>query len=108
MMPTRTRLRSRRRPGQIRLHISPQRGGALTRWRLTGSLVTAIPYRELRHVIGKLSLWSGSPIELVLPVAEAPDGWRESWRVAIDHVPDHHLEVSFDLSKIVVARGRDT
>lgn len=92
--------RSKRRPGQIRLHITPQRGGALTRWRLTGSLVTAIPYRELRHVFGKLSLWSGSPIELVLPAGDASDTWRDSWESAIDRVPELHLEVRFELPKL--------
>ena len=90
----------RRSPGQIRLHITPQRGGALTRWRLTGSLVTAIPYRELRHVFGKLSLWSGSPIEIVLPAGNAPDTWRDSWETAIERVPEPHLEVRFELPKL--------
>lgn len=97
---------SKRRPGQIRLHISPQRGGALTRWRLTGSLVTAVPSRELRHVFGKLSLWSGSPIELVLPAGSAPDTWRDFWSLAIDRVPEPHLEVRFELPKIRCRRGR--
>jgi len=97
--------KSKRRPGQIRLHITPQRGGALTRWRLTGSLVTAVPCRELRHVFGKLSLWSGSPIELVLPAGDAPDTWRDSWETAIDRVPEPHLEVRFELSKLRCRRG---
>ena len=92
--------RQKRRPGQIRLHITPQRGGSLTRWRLTGSLVTAIPSRELRHEFGKLSLWSGSPIELVLPAGDAPDCWRDSWELAIDRVPEPHLEVRFELPKL--------
>ncbi len=98
-------IKPKRRPGQIRLHIAPQRGGALTRWRLTGSLVTAIPFRELRHVFGKLSLWSGSPIELVWPAAHAPDNWRDSWETAIDRVPEHHLEVRFELPKSRCRRG---
>jgi len=90
---------SRRRAGQIQLRISPQRGGILTRWRLTGSLVTTIPYRELRYVFGKLSLWSGSPIELVLPAVDAPDSWRASWGCAIDRVPEPHLEVRFEFPR---------
>lgn len=96
--------RQRRRPGQIRLQITPQRGGSLTRWRLTGSLVTAVPSRELRHVLGKLSRWSGSPIELVFPAGEAPECWRDSWELAIESVPEPHLEVSFELPKLL--RGR--
>lgn len=95
---TKTRTPPRRRyPGQIRLHLQPQRGGLLTRWRLTGSLVTAVPLRELRHVLGKLSLWSGCPIELVLPAGATPGRWWDSWENAIGRLPTSHVEVRFDV-----------
>jgi len=91
--------RTRSNPGQIRIYLTPQHGGAFTRWRFTGSLVTPIPTRELRHLFRKLSFWSGWPIELVLPADAATDAWFDSWTTAIDRVPVDHLHVRFDVSK---------
>lgn len=79
--------------------MSPQRGGAFTRWRLCGSFVTALSSRELRWLFGKLALWSGSPVELVLPAAERTDAWTDFWETVVDRTPAHHLDVGFELPK---------
>ena len=83
--------------GQMQLHLSPQQGDAFTRWRLTGSTVTAIPHRELRRLFRTLSFWSGWPVELVLPVDVQTAAWFECWTEAIDATPADHLTVRFDV-----------
>lgn len=87
------------RPGQIRLQVRPQHGGAFTRWRLTGSLVTTVPHRELRLIFQKLSFWSGWPVELVLPADAGTAAWFEWWTAAIDATPEDHLSVRFSLTE---------
>lgn len=91
--------RTRRKPGQLRLRLSPQHGGAFTRWHLTGSTVTPIPMRELRLLFRKLSFWSGWPIELVLPADVATVAWFDSWTAAVDPLPEHLLHVRFELER---------
>jgi hypothetical protein len=89
---------SRHRP-HPRLHLSPLRGGAFTRWRLCGSFATAASLRDLRWLFGKLALWSGSPIELVLPAEAGTATWTDFWETVVERTPAHHLEVSFELPK---------
>ena len=86
----------RRDPGQVRLQVHPQRGGILTRWSLTGSLLTYLPYEDVRPIFGVLSRRSGAPVELVLPVAGIPDPWWRFWTHMVDVMPEDHLVVLLD------------
>ncbi len=85
--------------GQFRLHVNPIRAGSFTRWRLTGSVVTAIPHHQMRRLIESLSLWSNWPVELVLPVDVATANWFEWWAEVIDVIPEDHLYVRFKLKR---------
>lgn len=89
--------RAHRRHGQMKLRLSPQEGGAFTRWQLTGSTVTTMPRQELRRLLQTLSFWSGWPVELVLPADAATGAWFDWWTAAIDATPVDHLVVRFDL-----------
>ncbi|MFH1176216.1 MAG: hypothetical protein V1750_02330 [Acidobacteriota bacterium] len=80
-----------KKPGQFRLHLSPLHSGSFTRWRLSGSVPTAMPGRELGRVIRTLWFWSGWPIELVLPVAAETACWFEYWSDAIAEIPEDRL-----------------
>ena len=85
--------------GQFHLRMDPVHGGAFTRWRLTGSVVTAIPYRQMRQLIESLSLWSGWPVELVLPADITTAHWFEWWTHIVDTIPEHALHVRFVLCR---------
>jgi hypothetical protein len=83
------------KPRQFKIHIRPENGGAYTRWRLSGSLVTTVPVRQLRWLFRMLSFWSGWPVELVLPAAVATADWFTWWSDVVALVPEPHLHVRF-------------
>lgn len=86
--------------GQPRLHLSPLHGGSFTRLRLSCSVVTALPPTELQRLLVMLSLWSGWPVRLVLSVDGAAGGWFDFWTDALEGVPEHHLELVFDVREV--------
>ena len=93
---------------QFKLYLQPLNDGSFTRLRLCGSVVTAIPPCELKRWVRQLSNWSGSPVELVLPVDVGTVAWFELWSYAVSEIPARHLEVRFALKRRPrQPRGRD-
>ena len=89
-----------RTSGQFCWRMTPQHGGSFTRWRLSGSVPTALPGWEMRQVIRTLWFWSGWPVELVLPVAVETAPWLEQWCAAVAATPEDHLHM-----RLVARRG---
>jgi len=85
----------RRKLGQFQVRLSPQQSGAFTRWRIVGSVPTAIPRSHLRQMMQGVSFWSGWPVALVLPAEVATVAWFEWWADALADIPEDHLQMRF-------------
>ena len=83
-------------PSPLRLDVVPAPDGDHTYWRLVGTFPTAIPFEELLSVLGRLSCWGGSRIELVLPAGDGPASWWDFWAEVIAQDPGPHLAVRFE------------
>ena len=81
--------------GRIKVWLSPLNGGSYTQLRLIGTLPTALPVRELRSLIEKLSFFSGYPVECALFVDEETAGWCEWWTGRLAVMPVRHLKVRY-------------
>lgn len=86
------------KPGQFKIYIFPENGGAYTQWRLCGSLVTTVPARQLRGLFRMLCFWSGWKVVLVLPAKVAAADWFAWWSDMVAQIPERHLDVRFELS----------
>lgn len=92
---------------EFKLYLKPMEDGSLTRLRLCGSVVTALPPCELSRLVRQLSSWSDAPVELVLPVDVGTVAWFELWTYAISEIPARHLQVRFTLKRRRQPRGGD-
>jgi hypothetical protein len=81
----------------LKLSLQPSLDGSSTRLLLCGSVTGPIPSNELGQWLRLLSSWTGLPVELALPAAEATGEWFESWTDAIAELPVHHLQIRFIL-----------
>ena len=90
---------TKRAAGQFEIRLHPQHGGAFTHWRVTGSTPTAVPERQLDHLMQSLSLWSGWPVELVLPVEVGAVAWFSWWSDALANIRAEHLRLRCIRSK---------
>lgn len=87
--------RSPTRLEQLRLHLCPLRDGAFTGMKLSGAVTTTLPKDEVCRLLERLSLWSGRPVEVALPVDEVANGWFEWWTDVLQGVPAPHIEIRF-------------
>jgi len=83
----------------FKLSLKPIDDGSFTQLRLCGSVVTALPAREIRRLVKQLWSYTGEPVELVLPVDVGTVAWFELWTYAISEIPAHHLQVRFTLER---------
>lgn len=81
--------------GRIKVWLSPLNGGSYTRLRLSGAIPTALPVRELRHLMERMSFFSGYPVECALSVDKEEAGWCEWWTDRLAVIPGHLLDVRF-------------
>ena len=86
--------------GHMRIWLSPLFGGAHTRFRITGTVPTAIPIREAKGFVEKLSFWSGYRVECALSVVREGAAWCEWWTGRLAVIPEHHLKLRFIIRKI--------
>lgn len=87
------------KPDQIQLHLAPSPDGVFTRLGLSGEVLTCMPPLDFADLVDCLATWSGTPVELALPV-DCPDGrWFEWWTAVLDAIPADLLEVRFTLSQ---------
>lgn len=84
-----------RRVRRITLRLSPTSSEERTRFRLEGTLPTALPPPALHQLLSLLVYWSGRPLHAVLS-AGGPAGWFEIWAAALSEVPDPHVTVEFE------------
>ncbi len=94
---------SKKRPGQFRIHLRPEQGGAYTRWRVTGSVPSAVPAWQLERLMKMIAFWSGWPVELALSVDRQTAGWCERWADALADIHPEQLRLRF----IVRREGRE-
>ena len=91
---------SAKKRAQFHMHLFPQQGGEFTRLHLHGSIVTAIPHSEIHRLLEKLTLWSGWPVDLVLPADTLEVDWFDWWTDALWDAPEHHHEVRFEVAQV--------
>jgi len=84
-----------RRVRRITLRLSPTSSEERTRFRLEGTLPTALPPPALHQLLSLLVYWSGRPLHAVLS-AGGPAGWFEIWTAALSEAPDPHVTVEFE------------
>ncbi len=84
----------RRARNPIALRLSPTSSEERTRFRLEGSLPTALPPPALHQLFSLLVYWSGRPVHVVLS-AGGPVGWFEIWADALSAAPEQHVRVEF-------------
>lgn len=77
------------------LRLSPTSSEERTRFRLEGTLPTALPPPALHQLLSLLVYWSGRPLHAVLS-AGGPVGWFELWAAALAEAPDPHVTVEFE------------
>jgi hypothetical protein len=95
-MPSRVR--------RITLRLSPTSSEERTRFRLEGTLPTALPAPALHQLFSLLVYWSGRPRHAVLS-AGGPVGWFEIWAAALSEVPAPHVTVEFEAGEELDDRG---
>ncbi len=76
------------------MKLSPTLSEELTRFRLEGTLPTALPPVALHQLFSLLVCWSGRPVHAVLS-AGGPVGWFEIWADALAGAPEQHVTVEF-------------
>jgi hypothetical protein len=81
--------------GHVMVRLSPLHGGSFTRFRITGTVPTAVPALELRRLAGKLSFWSGYLVECALSAEREGAAWCEWWTDRLADIPERHLKVRF-------------
>ena len=86
-MPSRVR--------RITLRLLPTSSEERTRFRLEGTLPTALPPPALHQLLSLLVYWSGRPLHAVLS-AGGPVGWFEIWAAALSEAPDPYVTVEFE------------
>jgi hypothetical protein len=87
-----------RRAHRITLRLSPTASEERTRFRLEGTLPTALPPPALHQLLSLLIYWSGRPLHAVLS-AGGPVGWLEIWAAALSETPEPHVTVEFEAAK---------
>lgn len=80
---------------RIKVWLSPLNGGSCTKLRLIGAIPMALPAKDLRHLMGKMSFFSGYPVECALSVDKETAGWCEWWIDRLAVIPGHLLDVRF-------------
>jgi hypothetical protein len=85
---------------QLQITLKPLHDGSFTRWRLCGSVVTAVPHTQMRRLFKQLAFLSGWPVELVLPVDVGTAAWFEWWTDTIVDIPADHLQVRFAINRL--------
>ena len=80
---------------RVRVWLSPLVGGAYTKFRITGTIPTAVPARKLKRLVEELSFWSGYLVECALSVEREGASWCEWWTDRLAVIPERHLKVSF-------------
>jgi hypothetical protein len=88
---------SRRKRSAITLRLSPA-SEERTRFRIEGTLPTALPAYALHQLLSPLVFWSGRPVHAVLAAA-GPAGWFELWADGLASVPEEHLTLECELPK---------
>jgi hypothetical protein len=94
------------RTSPFSVYLQPEGDGSFTSLRLFGSVVTALPPCEIGRWIRQLAMWSGSPVELALPVEIGTAGWFELWTYAVSDIPARHLQLRFRLHRPHRKRGQ--
>ena len=78
------------------MRLRPVHDGAFTHWCIRGSVVTAVPRRDMNVLLAKLSLWSGWPVEVVLPVDIETAAWLARWvEECLADIPEDHARLRF-------------
>jgi hypothetical protein len=80
---------------KLSLRLRPQ-GQAYSRLSLSGVIPTTPSAQDLRLFCYLLSLWQGSPLDVVLS-ADARVSWVTAWTDALAFVREDHLRVRFVL-----------
>lgn len=89
---------------RITLRLSPTSSEERTRFRLEGTLPTALPPPALHQLLSLLVYWSGRPLHAVLS-AGGPVGWFEIWAATLSEAPDRHVTVEFEAGEEPDDRG---
>jgi hypothetical protein len=90
------------RAGQFRIRLQPQRGGAFTHVRASGSVPMAVPAWQLERLMQALCFWSGWPVEPVSPAEVETVVWFEWWGGTLADIRPEHLQLR------CIARRRST
>jgi hypothetical protein len=83
----------------FKIYLEPIGDGSVTRLRLSGSVATALPAREIRRLARHIWSWTGEPVELALPADKGSAEWFESWSYSISEIPARLLQVRFTLKR---------
>lgn len=89
---------SRRARDPITLRLSPSNSEERTRFRLEGTLPTALPAFALHQLLSPLVYWSGRPVHAVLS-AGGSACWLEVWAAALADAPERHVTVEFEVAE---------
>jgi hypothetical protein len=87
-----------RRVRPITLRLTPAPAEERTRFRLEGTLPTALPPPALHQLLSLLVYWTGRPLHAVLS-AGGPAGWFEIWAAALSDVPEPFVTVEFETAE---------
>ncbi len=88
----------RRARDRITLRLSPTNSEERTRFRLEGTLPTALPPSALHQLLSLLVYWSGRPLHAVLS-AGGSACWLEVWADALAEAPERHVTVEFEVAE---------
>ena len=89
---------SKRVRDRITLRLFPTNSEERTRFRLEGTLPTALPAFALHQLVSLLVYWSGRPMHAVLS-AGGSACWLEVWAAALADAPERLVTVEFEVTE---------
>lgn len=94
-------------PTPLTLELRPLHQGAYSQITLKGPVATVPQALQVRRLMSVLWLWHGSPVDIVLCVDGTNTGayWLEIWEDVLGHVPGHHLNLRYRISRNTLAQG---